>query len=577
MSPCHARRGHLVAVAMVAMAAAWLGNLLHGSPAARGAEPHTARGQRGMVVSVSEPATQVGVSILRRGGNAVDAAIAVALALAVTHPEAGNIGGGGFMMVCPAPGQVPMCIEYRETAPAAATATMFSLDDSPLGHRTVGVPGTVRGLALAHERYGSLSWRELVEPAVALARDGFVVSDDLARSLNRVLQDKASAEFEELRRVFAPPAERPWKPGDRLVQPELAATLQRLADGGAEEFYSGRTAQLLVEEIRRGGGLVTHDDLRSYRANVRPAVHGTYRGYDVYGPPPPSSGGTCLVLMLHMLEPLELRQYGRWSPQTVHFMVEAMRRAYAQRARYLGDPAFARIPEHLTSKAFAAELAGGIDPQRATPSDSLLGEIELAGEGESTTHFAVIDAQGMAVSNTYTLEHSYGGRVVVRGAGFLLNNEMTDFNWKPGHTDRSGRIGTPANTIAPGKRMLSSQTPTIVMRDGRVVLLTGSPGGRTIINTVLQMVLGTLEFDMDLPAATAAPRLHHQWLPDAIRFEGRGAQEYQELVRQLEAMGHRFDDAPHRQGDTHSIWVDRHDGSFLGVADFRRGGRAAGW
>ena len=540
-------------------------------------QPVALEAAKGLVVSVSAPASDVGLSTLKRGGNAVDAAVATALALVVTHPAAGNLGGGGFMMIHPHSGEGPVCVAYREKAPAAATKTMFQLGESHLGHKAVAVPGTVRGLALAHGRFGKLTWRELVLPAVRLARDGFPVDDALARSLNGILQNERSRPFTELQRVFAPPDAAEWRAGDRLIQPDLANTLEQLANDGPDALYTGPIADLIVAEMQAGGGLITKADLAAYQAVVREPIHGTFRGYDVYGPPPPSSGGTCLVQMLNVLEQFDLRSRGRWSAETVHLMIEAMKRAYLDRARHLGDPDFADIPPHLTSKRYAADLAKQIRLDRATRSEDLAQEITLAPEGDSTTHFSVIDSNGMAVSNTYTLEYSYGSRVVVRGGGFLLNNEMGDFNWKPGHTDRRGNIGTEANLIEPGKRMLSSQTPIIVARNGKAVLVTGSPGGRTIINTSLCVVLNVLEFQMDPAAAVAAPRLHHQWLPDRVRFEATQEPRFRNLVNQLRQKGHTIEDRPRRQGDAHTISVDPETGKYYGVADNRISGKAAGY
>jgi gamma-glutamyltranspeptidase/glutathione hydrolase len=325
--------------------------------------------------------------------------------------------------------------------------------------------------------------------------------------------------------------------------------------------------------MKAGRGLITQADLAAYRAVARTPIHGTYRGYDIYGPPPPSSGGTCLVEMLNILENFDLKKQGRFSTKTLHVMIEAMRRAYCDRARHLGDPAFTRIPPHLLSKEYARKLARSIDLKQATPSADLAREIPLAREGDSTTHFSVIDRDGMAVANTYTLERSYGSRVVVKGAGFVLNDEMIDFNWRPGITTRSGAIGTLPNLIAPGKRMLSSQTPTIVAKNGRVVLVTGSPGSRTIINTVLCMVVNIVDFKMNVREAVNAPRLHHQWFPDRARFEG--TREYPEAVKQLRQMGHTVTRTS--QGDAHSIWVDRKTGRYYGAEDRRINGKAAGY
>jgi gamma-glutamyltranspeptidase/glutathione hydrolase len=524
-----------------------------------------------MVVCVSPPAADVGAAILKRGGNAVDAAVAVAFAMAVTWPEAGNIGGGGFMMVGP-PGQEPTCIEYRETAPAAAKPDLFA--DGRVtahNHKAAGVPGTVRGLALAHQKFGKLPWKDVVMPAVALAEGGFAVNAVLAGRLNGVLADQRPITT-ELRRVYGKPGGGKWQAGDRLVLKDLGHTLRLIAENGPDAFYTGELADLLGKEMKAGGGLITKADLAAYKANERKPVHATYRGYEVYGPPPPSSGGTGLAEMLNILESFDLKKHGRWSPEVSHLMIEAMKRAYADRARYLGDPAFVTIPTHLVTKEYAKKLAAGIDPAKPTPSEKLAPEIMLDAEGDSTTHFSVIDKNGMAVSNTYTLENSYGCRVVVRGAGYILNNEMTDFNPKPGRTTRGGLIGTRPNRIEPGKRMLSSQTPTLVYRGGKPVLVTGSPGGRTIINTVLCVVVNAIDFDMPVREAVDAPRLHHQWLPDEAGFEGVSL--YPDLTAKLRAMGHKV--VGRRQGDAHTIWIDPKTDTYHGAADKRIDGKAIG-
>jgi gamma-glutamyltranspeptidase/glutathione hydrolase len=525
----------------------------------------------GMVVAVSPPGADVGLAILRKGGNAVDAAVATAFAEAVTYPAAGNLGGGGFMVVYPGGKAKPVVIEYRETAPAAATKTMYKKNESIYTHRAVGVPGTVRGLALAHRKFGKLRWKDVVMPAVQLAEEGFVIDEALAGSLNWIVG--SSPDYPELCRVFGKNGKDDWEAGDRLVQKDLGRTLRLIAEKGEDAFYKGEIADQIAAEMKAGHGLITKADLAAYRAHVRTPIHGTYRGYDIYGPPPPSSGGTCLVEMLNILENFDLRKQGRWSPETLHVLIETMRRTYCDRARYLGDPAFAKIPPHLTTKEYARKLAKGIDLKKATPSAQLAGDIRLAREGDSTTHFSVIDKNGMAVANTYTLERSYGSRVVVKGAGFLLNNEMMDFNWRPGVTDREGGIGTEANQIAPGKRMLSSQTPTIVAKDGKVVLVTGSPGSRTIINTVLQVVVNVIDFDMNLRDAVDAPRLHHQWFPDRVRFEG--ARKYATPVKRLRRMGHKVEGT--RQGDAHSIWVDPKTGRYHGAEDRRISGKVASY
>ncbi len=546
------------------------------SPTAADSEPRRQAeiGTQGMVVSVSPLATQVGVDILKAGGNAVDASIAVAFTMAVTYPQAGNIGGGGFMLVLPAPGKKPVCIEYREKAPKAATRTLFSEGADPFAHDAVGVPGTVRGLELAHQQYGTLPWKDLLAPAIALAENGFPLTAARVASLNLVLASPRTPK--PFRNTFGKPGANPlWDPGDTLRQPELAETLKRIAQQGPDAFYTGKLADLLVQEMQRGQGLITKEDLANYTAKVREPIHGTYRGLDVYGPPPPSSGGICLVQMLNVLENFDLTNQGRWSARTNHLLIETMRRSYFDRARYLGDADFVEIPAKLTSKAYAKKLAQSINPDRATPSEVLAeaGEFPLAGEGNSTTHFSIMDAKGMAVSNTYTLEASYGTRIVVPGAGYLLNNEMTDFNHRPGVTNRRGAIGTEANLPAPGKRMLSSQTPTLVLRDGKAYLITGSPGGRTIINTVVNVLVNSIDFGMSPVEAVDAPRLHHAWFPDRIRFEGM--ETHPLLVQKLRALGHTVDGT--RQGDAHSIWVDPESGKYHGVADQRIDGRALGY
>lgn len=531
--------------------------------------------RNGAVVAVSPPAVDVGLAVLRKGGTAADAAVAVALAMAVTYPAAGNIGGGGFMTVVPpaAAKRQPLVIDYRETAPALATADMLK-DENWYSARAVGVPGTVRGLALAHAEFGKLPWREVVAPAVQLAREGFVLSESLADSLNRVVA--TSADFPELVRVFGKDnGKGKWRAGDVLKQTDLAATLTRIAEQGPSEFYTGRTAELIEAKMKREGGLIRRGDLADYRAKLRQPVRGQYRGCEVFAPPPPSSGGICLVQMFNMLAEFDLAKSGPRSAETVHVYAEVMRRAFCDRARYLGDADFVKIPPHLTTCDHALTLLKSFDPRRATPSATLAPDIPLADEPDSTTHFSIIDRDGLAISNTYTLERSYGSRLVVEGAGFLLNNEMMDFNCRPGVTDRTGRIGTEPNRIAPGKRMLSSQCPTIVCKDGKVLLITGSPGGRTIINTVLCVVTNVLDHKMDIRAAVDAPRLHHQWLPDELRLERGPDVQQAALVKALTERGHAV--ITHRQGDAHSIFVDPRTGEYHPAEDRRIEGKAAGY
>jgi gamma-glutamyltranspeptidase/glutathione hydrolase len=529
-------------------------------------------GAQGVAVSVSPPANKVGADVLRSGGNAVDAAVAVGLALAVTWPEAGNIGGGGFMLIRPAGKNAePVVIDYRETAPAAATRDLF-VKHGKKPYLTVGTPGSVAGLYLAHRKYGKLAWKDLVAPAVKLAEGGFAIDDALARSLNNGVRRAKSAD--EMLRVFGKDGGRgTWKAGDKLVQKDLAKTLKAIAAKGADGFYKGQVAALIVKEMKAGGGLITAKDLEGYKAKERKPIHGTYRGHYVYAPPPPSSGGICLVQMLHVLETFDLKKHGRHSAKTMHLMAEAMRRAYLDRARHLGDQDFVKIPSDLTSKLYAKKLAKGIDPDKATPSDTLAKDVPLAEEKSSTTHYSVI-AAGMAVSTTTTLEDSFGAKIVVKGAGFLLNNEMTDFNPRPGVTTRAGQIGTTPNQIAPGKRMLSSMTPTIVVKDGAPVLITGRPGGRTIINIVLCVVLNVVEFHMPLREAVEAPRMHMQWFPDRVQVEEKLFDKHAAEVKKLEALGHKVLKV-RAQGDAHSVWRDPKTGKYQGVMDPRRAGRAA--
>ena len=387
--------------------------------------------------------------------------------------------------------------DFRETAPAAATKDMFVPRGKRTAHRRVGVPGTVRGLALAHARFGKLPWKELVTPAIGLAKEGFLIDAATADSLNEILR-KTPKDFAEFHRTFGKPGGGSWRAGDRLIQPALASTLERIRDQGADGFYTGETAKFIVGEMQRGGGLITERDLASYRPKVRDPVRGTYRDCEILSTPPSSSGGTTLLEMLNILENFDLRASGRWSPETLHLMIEAMRRAYRDRACYLGDPDFVSLPARLTQKVYARQLASSIDRRHATPSTQIAGDIRLSTESDHTTQLSVIDTDRMAVSMTYTLESAYGSRVVVPGGGFLLNDEMNDFAWLPGVTNTSGRIGTAPNQIAPHKRMLSSMCPTIVLRHGKPFLITGSPGGRTIINTVLCVVVNVVDFHMDL-------------------------------------------------------------------------------
>ncbi len=483
-----------------------------------------ARARKGMVVTQHFIASQVGAEALWDGGNAVDAAVASAFALAVVHPTAGNLGGGGFLLYRSAAAE-SAAYDFREVAPAGSTPTMwlkdgkYDPDRHHESHLAVGVPGTVAGLYMAWKDHGTLPWRRLVEPAIVLAREGFIVTDGLARSLREVLPDmkKYPASVAQFSRAGVP-----YEAGDLLRQPDLARTLERIAQEGPAGFYQGETARLIEAEMKAGGGLITRADLKAYRPLRRTPLRGTYRGYDVLAMPPVSSGGVALLTMLNVLEGYDLAKDGFGSAANVHRIAETMRRAYADRARFLGDPAFnPDMPvARLISKEHAAALRKTIDERRASVSDPA--RFEWPAESNDTTHLTVVDADRNAVSMTYTLEDNYGSKILVPGAGFLLNNEMGDFNAGPGLTDRTGLVGTEPNLAAPGKRMLSSMTPTILVRDGKLFLTIGSPGGRTIINTVLLAILNVVDFGMNVQEAVDAPRLHHQWLPDELRYEKFG-------------------------------------------------------
>ncbi|HZL38295.1 MAG TPA: gamma-glutamyltransferase [Tepidisphaeraceae bacterium] len=536
---------------------------------------HFVECHNGVVVSVSGPATDVGLAILKQGGNAVDAAVATAFAMDVAYPIAGNLGGGGFMLIHPAPRKgPPVAIDYRECAPAAAWATMFNRTESQFTCKDVAVPGTIRGMEMAHRRFGSLPWRQLLQPSVALARNGYVVDANLAGSLNDTLP--LCRDFTEFQRVFGKPGGGLWRAGDIMVQADLARTLQRLADLGPDAFYNGPFTKGIVAEMRRGNGLITAADMASYHAIARKPLTTRYRGkYDVYVPPPPSSGGVCLLEELNILQAFDLRAWGRWSPELMHVMAEAMRRANYDRARYLGDPAFVHIPSKLISPAYGEQLAKTIDLHKATRSADLSRDIFLAPESKDTTHFSIIDRDGMAVANTYTLERRWGSRIVVRNMGFLLNNEMRAFNMFPGVTTAGGDIGTAPNTIAPGKRPLSSMTPTIVAKNGRVKLITGSPGSQAIPHTVLNIMVSVFDFGMPIQAAVDSPRFSNQWLPDRITFEA--PERYPETMKVLKEMGHIIvRTGPLPQGDAHTIWVEKPN-TYIGVADRRYSGKVAGY
>ncbi len=540
-------------------------------------QPVTAR--NGMVVAQEALAAQIGADILKAGGNAVDAAVATGFAMAVTYPRAGNIGGGGFMVIHRARNRQSVAIDYRETAPAAITSKSFLNErgeadpqKSIANGLAVGVPGTVAGLALAHRKYGSgrFTLAQLIAPAVSLARNGFVVDGDLADTIHtaRPLFQR----WPSSAKVFLKPDGQTYGRGERLVQTDLADTLEAIGKNGPRAFYEGPTAEKIAAAVRGAGGVMTADDLKAYRAIERTPARGHYRGYDIVSMPPPSSGGLHLIQILNILEGYDLKKSGAATPETAHHLVEAMKRAYADRAVYLGDPDFVSVPARaLMSKRYATTLRTSIADQ-ATPSTSIRNGNPVRAEGQNTTHYSVVDRFGNAVSNTYTLNLSYGNGLVAEGTGVLLNNEMDDFAAKPGTPNTYGLVGADANAPGPRKRPLSSMTPTIVLKKGKPFLVTGSPGGSRIITTVLQIVTNVIDHGMDIGQATSAPRIHHQWLPDQISAE-RGYSDA--TLRALEARGHKvMMRAPGTAAN--SILVTPK--GLIGAADTRtRGALAAGY
>jgi len=539
---------------------------------------HPIFARNGLVVSQEALASEVGRNILKHGGNAVDAAVAVGFALAVTLPQAGNLGGGGFMMVYNRVRQNSEALDFRETAPAAANRDHYlnaqgAVDERRIrySHQAAGVPGTVAGLALAHQRHGRLPWRRLLEPAIHLAEQGFPVSTELAQSLQkarpRMKQWPASL------KIFFKADGIAYQPGEKLVQKDLARSLRRIAAQGPKAFYEGEIARKLVADMRAHEGLITLDDLKNYRAVVRQPVRGSYRDYEIVSMPPPSSGGVHLIQILNMLETWPLAKLGSHSAATIHRLAEAMKRAYADRSEYLGDPDFVNVPvAGLTAKTYAKELVAHIDLERARPATEIKPGQPQRYESEQTTHYSVVDRQGNAVAVTYTLNFGYGSGIVAAGTGILLNNEMDDFAAKPGAPNAYGLIGGDANAVGPGKRPLSSMTPTLVFKDGQPVLVTGSPGGSRIITTVLQILLNVIDHRMNIAEATIAPRIHHQWLPDELRVEEGLSPD---TVRLLEAMGHSVV-VQNAMGSTQSII--RGPGGWYGFSDTRRpGGLAAGY
>lgn len=543
------------------------------------ASPEAIHGKNGMVASRSTIASEAGVELLKSGGNAIDAAVATGFALAVTYPSAGNIGGGGFAVVKLANGNV-VILDHRETAPAAATRDMY-LDEngdvirglSRSTHLATGVPGSVDGLLTLLARYGTKSRREVMAPAIRLAVKGFTLSHDMAGQFQRVL--KPMQKYPASVNKFSKDGE-PYQQGEIWKQPDLAKTLKRISAKGRDGFYKGKTADLLVAEMRRGNGKITHQDLADYRSVWRDPIKGTYRGYDIWGMPPPSSGGVLVVQILNMLEPYDVKAMGWGSAELIHLMLEAERRAYADRAQHLGDSDYYDVPiEMLISKDYARTRFSDFDRHNASDS-AQIGAGSWPVESRETTHFSVMDNVGNAVALTTTLNSGYGNKIVAAGTGVLLNNEMDDFSIKKDTPNQFGLLGREANSIEPGKRMLSSMSPTIVTKDGEVYLLTGSPGGSTIITTTLQVIINVIDHDMDIDDAVALPRFHHQWQPDSVMYDAHGISP--DTLSILKQMGHKnLRTTPWGRGigDANSILFK--DGVIHGMKDPRNEGVAVGF
>lgn len=545
------------------------------------------RGKSGMVASVSEIASKVGVDVMKRGGNAIDAAVAVGLALAVVWPSAGNLGGGGFMIIRKSDGKATV-IDYREMAPAAAHRNVYLdangeyiKESSTYGHLATGVPGTVAGLSYALEKYGKLKWADVAEPSRKLAAEGFPVWYQLERSLKG--SSKELSRYPETNRIFLRNG-KPYEAGELFKQPELAEVFARMIKDGPREFYLGKTAQLIEGSMKRaakgGKPWMTVEDLGNYKPVEREPLRTTYRGHEVITMPPPSSGGVALIEMLNILGRYDLKALGAGSSQEAHLKVEAMRRAFADRAVFLGDPDFVKVPvAGLTSRSYADKLAATINPDRASTSEEIKNgdpaPYMSIRESEETTHFTVVDKDGNVVTNTYTLNGSFGNKITVEGTGILLNNEMDDFAAKPGTPNMYGLIQGEANAVAARKRPLSAMTPTIVLKDGKLWFTVGSPGGPTIINTVLQVIINVVDHGMDIQQAIDWPRIHHQWMPDTITHEPRGLSP--DALKRLTEMGHKFVDKPRFMGDAEGIMIEDKTGVRLGGSDPRLDGKSVGY
>ncbi len=546
-------------------------------PAGEASAPEVALGTRGAVSSAEANASRAGLAVLEQGGNAVDAAIAVGFALAVTHPSAGNLGGGGFFVVRMADGTTS-ALDYREEAPSGASRDMY-LDEKGepsnerlLGPKAAGIPGTVAGMGLAHERFGSLPWKDLVEPAVALARDGHVLDSFHASDLQYGSDRMIKAGYEASAAYYRKADGTPYAEGDRWAQPELAATLQRIADDGPRAFYEGPLAETMASAVAKAGGIWKAADLAAYHAKEREPVVFPFRGHEIITMPPPSAGGVVLRQLLAASESLGLHEHDWRGVTETHLYVEAMRRTYADRNMLLGDPDFVKLPmKEMLDTQYVAKRMADIDPDHATPSDQVRAGLPTGRESEQTTHFSVVDGQGNAVSNTYTLNLGFGGKFVAPGTGVLLNNEMDDFSVKPGSANIFGLVQGEPNKIEPGKRMLSSMTPTIVVKDGELRAVVGTPGGPTITTTVATIIRGMLEHDLTLKEAIASPRVHHQWQPDQIWTEERIDPAVEEgLVAKGHALRKRSG-----MGHANCIEVDPATRGFVAVADVSRDGGAA--
>jgi gamma-glutamyltranspeptidase / glutathione hydrolase len=574
------RKLQLLLLAIAFCARVLAGNVMHPSHASEA-----------MVATVHPEATKAGVGIMQQGGNAVDAAVAIAFALEVVYPEAGNIGGGGFMLFRRADGEVHF-LDYREKASAKAAANMYLdsrgnviPDMSTIGYKSIAVPGSVAGLAYAQQHWGKLSLKQVMEPAIRLAREGFVLEYDQAKSFH----DSDLAKFPESRRIFQRDGNY-YRPGEVFKQPELAKTLERIA-GNPDDFYHGAIASELADAIQKGGGLVTADDLAHYEVKERQPIRGTYRGYDIISAPPPSSGGISLIESINILEGYDLAKQGDDSAENIHLTAEAYQRAFFDRAEFLGDPDFSKIPvAQLIDKRYGNAWRDTINLRRATPSSELrrpaiFSQLDSYArahpqpqsiyEPDHTTHYSVVDPDGNAVSVTTTLNDNFGSRVTAEGLGFLLNDEMDDFAAKQGAPNMFGLIQGPANAIGPGKRPLSSMAPTIVLKNGKLFLVLGSPGGSTIISTVANVLMGVVDYGLNIQEAVNAPRFHDQWMPDEIKMEKIGFSP--DTVHILEHMGHKIDVSERFWGDAECIAVDEQTGERLGASDGRNNGKAVGF